>query len=195
MALSSGTRSFLAETASWAVAAVLIGIGAYYHKELGSAATAALGLQSSPETELADAAGKDAPAEKSNETMSSSGGVVEIRASETGHYHAQVEVNGEEIEVMVDTGATMLALTHEDAERAGIYPKESDYTMRARTANGIAKIAPVRLSEVTIGDITVRNVDATVSEPGVLNTTLLGMSFLSKLDKFEIRQGILVLQN
>ena len=79
---------------------------------------------------------------------------------------------------MVDTGATMVALTYEDAERAGIRLKPSDFTRGVSTANGVTRVAPVTLERVSIGDITVRNVAASVSERGRLQTTLLGMSFL-----------------
>lgn len=194
MALSSGTRSLLSEITSWAVAAALIVASAFYYSDIKTAAFAVFGvpLGESGETEIAS---ETPPPELSDKMSNKGGGVVEIRAGDSGHYNAEVEVNGEAVEVLVDTGATLLALTHEDAERAGIYLKDSDYTLRARTANGIARIAPVRLSEVTIGDIRVRDVEATVSEPGKLTTTLLGMSFLSRLERFEIRQGVLVLQN
>ena len=79
---------------------------------------------------------------------------------------------------MVDTGATMVALSYEDAERAGVYVRPADFTMRVNTANGIARAAPVTLDEISLGDITVRNVRAAVSEPGRLQGSLLGMSFL-----------------
>ena len=67
---------------------------------------------------------------------------------------------------MVDTGASIVALTFEDAERAGLYIRDRDYTQRVNTANGLARIAPVTLDRVSIGDIMVRNVPAAVSEPG-----------------------------
>ena len=82
---------------------------------------------------------------------------------------------------MVDTGASLVALTYEDASRAGIYVRDRDFTQLVRTANGIARVAPVTLDRVSIGDITVRNVPASVSERGMLGTTLLGMSFLKRL--------------
>ena len=95
---------------------------------------------------------------------------------------------------MVDTGATMIALTYEDAERAGLSLKNSDFTQAVTTANGVARVAPVTLDRVSIGDITVRNVPAAVAERGRLKTSLLGMTFLSRLSRFDMRSGILVLQ-
>ena len=122
------------------------------------------------------------------------GRTVEIRAGAYGHHYASIEINGRSIDAMVDTGASIVALSWEDAERAGLYIRDSDYTQRVNTANGLARIAPVMLDRVSIGDITVRNVPAAVSEPGRLNVSLLGMSFLSRLQRVDMRSGILVLQ-
>ena len=124
---------------------------------------------------------------------SNSGGDVELTANSGGHFETAAEVNGNEIDVMVDTGATLVALTYEDAERAGLYLKSSDFTQGVRTANGSAKVAPVTLSSITIGDITVRNVKGAVAEPGKLHKTLLGMSFLGRLSRVEMRANSLVL--
>jgi aspartyl protease family protein len=125
---------------------------------------------------------------------SRSGRVVELAAAGNGHFFTSVDVNGRPVDVLVDTGATMVAFTSEDAERAGIFVRQSDYTQRVNTANGIARIAPVTVDRISIGDITVRNVQAAVSEPGKLQTTLLGMSFLGRLSRAEMRQGKLILE-
>jgi aspartyl protease family protein len=129
------------------------------------------------------------------EAVSKSHGEVEIRAGENGHYHADVEINGRTVSVLVDTGATMVSLTYEDAETAGLFLNPSDFTRAVTTANGIARVAPVTLDRVAIGDITVRNVQGTVSERGRLATTLLGMSFLSRLERVDMRSGILLLKD
>ena len=71
-------------------------------------------------------------------------------------FETEAEINGRDIDVMVDTGASLVALTYDDAERAGIFVKPSDFTHRAQTANGIARVAPVTISRIQIGDITVR---------------------------------------
>ncbi len=120
-------------------------------------------------------------------------GDVALRATGNGHFESEAEVNGRSIDVMVDTGATLVALTYEDAERAGIFLRPGDFTHQVSTANGIAKIAPVTLQEVSIGPITVRNVKAAVCERGKLAQTLLGMSFLSRLSRVDMRAGTLVL--
>lgn len=120
-------------------------------------------------------------------------GDVELKANPSGHFEAEVEVNGSAIDVMVDTGATLVAMTYEDAERAGIFLKSSDFTHQVKTANGIAKVAPIEIGSITIGDITVRNIRGAVTEPGKLHRTLLGMSFLSRLSRVEMRSNALVL--
>lgn len=123
------------------------------------------------------------------------GSVIEIPVSTNGHFHTTAEVNGRDIEFLIDTGATMVALSYEDAERAGIYLKPGDFTHTAATANGTTRIAPVELHAVSVGDITVRRVPAAVMEPGRLDSSLLGMSFLGRLSRFDMRDGVLTLQD
>ena len=92
-----------------------------------------------------------------------------------------------------DTGATMMALTYEDAKKVGLTPHSLDFSARVDTANGIARVAPVTLARVRVGDITIRNVRAAVAERGALTTNLLGMSFLGRLRSFQIQDGELIL--
>lgn len=121
-------------------------------------------------------------------------GTVTLPAGDYGHFRAEADINGRDIDVMVDTGASLVALTYEDARRAGIVVKPSDFTHTAQTANGIARVAPVTIPRISIGDITVRNVAGVVSERGASERTLLGMSFLGRLSRVEMRGGTLVLQ-
>ena len=118
---------------------------------------------------------------------------VTLKANANGHFEADAEINGRSIGVMVDTGATMVALTYEDAERSGIFLRPSDFTGTATTANGVSKIAPVKIGQITIGGITVRDVDGAVAERGKMRGTLLGMSFLSRLSRVDMRARSLVL--
>lgn len=119
---------------------------------------------------------------------------VELRADRAGHFAANMEINGRSLDAMVDTGASIVMLTFEDAERAGIFLRSSDFTMQMQTANGIAKAAPVMIDRLAVGNILVRNVQAGVGERGLLQTNLLGMSFLKRLRSFQIQSGTLVLQ-
>lgn len=137
---------------------------------------------------------QDSVARSYTKSAGSAGRSVELQAQRNGHYFAEAEINGRQVDVMVDTGATMVALTYEDALRAGFSPRRSDFTHRVSTANGIARVAPVLIDRIQIGDILVRDVRAAVLEEGKLGTTLLGMSFLSKLSSVSMRQGRLVLE-
>jgi aspartyl protease family protein len=102
-------------------------------------------------------------------------------------------VHGRRIDVLADTGASKLALTHDDARRLGLRPGPGDYTVRVHTANGVTSAAPVTLREVRIGTIRVRQVEALVTRPGDLSINLLGMSFLGELSQFSMRGGELVM--
>lgn len=188
--MTSGTRRLFREAVSWGVVAV-IGVAALSHFEtLKTGAERMLGLPTPDEIgELASA--RHAPHAPRTTSI---GSIVEIEAESSGHFNTAADINGRPVEVMIDTGATMVALSYEDAERAGIYLNDRDFTRAVSTANGTARVAPVTLDRVSIGDITVRNVPAAVAEPGRLKTSLLGMSFLSRLSRFDMRSGRLMLQ-
>lgn len=145
-------------------------------------------LQRDTQTDNADAV-PDRP-----ETPTAGAGTVTLPAGAYGHFEAEAEINGRPVDVMVDTGASLVALTYDDAQRLGIYVNPGDFTHIAQTANGTARVAPVTISRISIGDITVRNVRGVVSERGKSERTLLGMSFLGRLSRVEMRGGTLVLQ-
>ncbi len=190
MSMSSGTRSLLAEVASWAIVACLC-VGVIVHYDTLKALIAdAAGLEPVTIT-----AAEDPSAPTALRADYPEGLIVEIKAGQGGHYHAEAEINGRDIEVLVDTGATMVVLTWEDAESAGLYLSDADFTHQASTANGTARVAPVMLDKVSIGDITVRDVRAMVSERNALHVSLLGMSFLGQLDRVDMRSGTMILQN
>lgn len=187
MALSSGTRSLLGELASWTAAAALLVVAYVNYDTLRALTSEALGL-AGPST-----AAVTAEATPSETALPARGGTEELRAGPDGHYYARAEVNGRGLDVMVDTGASIVALTYEDAERIGLRLRASDFTGQVATANGRAAVAPVRLDRVSIGGIVIRDVPAAVAERGRLGKTLLGMSFLSRLERVDIRQGRLLL--
>ena len=139
---------------------------------------------------------KSAPAttEGPRQTASPSGFSVELKSDRRGHFEAEAEVNGRNISALVDTGASMVVLTYDDAERSGIFVKPSDFTVTSRTANGTARNAPVTLDELCIESVCVRNVPAMVAEEGRLHVSLLGMTYLGRLSRFEVRSGTLVLE-
>ncbi|WP_027488548.1 retropepsin-like aspartic protease family protein [Allorhizobium undicola] len=111
------------------------------------------------------------------------------------HFSAKVETNGASLSMMVDTGASSVVLTPEDAARAGIDPQSLRYITPVMTANGSAMAAQVRLKRVAIGPIVRENITALVTERGRLEQSLLGMSFLSTLDTIQIRADELRLRD
>ena len=98
-----------------------------------------------------------------------------------GHYRADARINGVAIRLMVDTGASMVVIPHEQVAALGFDPAALDYSMPVMTANGRSTVAPIHIEEIRIGDIVVRDVAAAVAHPGKLQTGLLGMSFLDRL--------------
>jgi aspartyl protease family protein len=121
--------------------------------------------------------------------------LTELKAGPMGHYLVKATINHSDIDVMVDTGASFVALSYEDAQRAGLRPNTLDFNVPVSTANGVVKAARVKLDRVEIDTVRVEDVDAMVLPSGALNGTLLGMSFLSKLDSFKSEDGILTLKN
>ncbi|MBX4888990.1 TIGR02281 family clan AA aspartic protease [Rhizobium bangladeshense] len=104
-----------------------------------------------------------------------------------GHFEAEVNVNGQTVKMLVDTGASMVALSHEDAERIGIDLTRLTYSMTVMTANGRTRAAPITLDQVSIGPIVRNNLAATVAEDGRLDQSLLGMSFLETLGSLQMQ--------
>ncbi|MDP4595015.1 MAG: TIGR02281 family clan AA aspartic protease [Beijerinckiaceae bacterium] len=121
-------------------------------------------------------------------------GDVTIAADKGGQYSSQVEIDGQSIPMLVDTGATVVSLRAEDAQKLGIVPMPGDYTVKLSTANGEITAARTTLRSVRIDNITVNDVDAVILPEGALHKSLLGMSFLNKLQKFEVASGNLVLR-
>ncbi|HKS87796.1 MAG TPA: TIGR02281 family clan AA aspartic protease [Stellaceae bacterium] len=112
-------------------------------------------------------------------------------ADRQGHVRLDASVNGAAVKFLVDTGATMVVLTLHDAEAAGIGLNSLEFTMRTMTANGPARAAPVQLREVRIGQLSLYDVSAAVVEH--VGISLLGQSFLTRLDSYEMRDGVLTL--
>lgn len=111
-----------------------------------------------------------------------------------GHFSTDGRVDGRRVGFMVDTGASVIALTETSAAQVGIRPSRSDYNAPVATANGVVKAARARLASVDIGGLEVRDVEAMVLPDGVLSENLLGLSYLSRLRRFEYASGKLVLE-
>ncbi|MBA4794941.1 TIGR02281 family clan AA aspartic protease [Phenylobacterium sp.] len=116
-----------------------------------------------------------------------------ILKSADGHYWAEGEIQGRPVRFLVDTGATTVALTQEDARRLGYDTEALVYGQKVLTAAGEARAAVVKLPAVSIAGASVSDVDAMIVEKG-LETSLLGMSYLGRLSGFEATRTSLVLQ-
>jgi aspartyl protease family protein len=132
--------------------------------------------------------------ESSAPASSDNGGIVRLDADRNGHYFTTIEVNHRPLEALVDTGATVVALRYEDARSLGLVFPGDKFDVVVRTANGEGRARRVKLRSVSVGTISIRDVDALVADQGALSTNLLGMSFLNRLARFEVRRGQLVLE-
>ncbi|MDA7946053.1 MAG: TIGR02281 family clan AA aspartic protease [Hyphomicrobiaceae bacterium] len=120
---------------------------------------------------------------------------VRIRKQTDGHFLAHTRTNGARVDMIVDTGASTVVLRPSDAKKAGIDVSGLTYSVPVRTANGTALAARVRLNNVSIGSVTVDNVEALITKPGALHESLLGMSFLSRLRSYEFSGDFLTLRS
>lgn len=120
-------------------------------------------------------------------------GRIELPRSPDGHYYLAAEVNGAPVRFVVDTGASDIVLSREDAIAAGLHPDGLNFTGQASTANGVVRTAPVRLDSIAAGGISDRDVRAVVNS-GELRESLLGMGYLERFTSVQITGGTLVLQ-
>jgi aspartyl protease family protein len=119
-------------------------------------------------------------------------GEVVIRRRNGGEFIVPAKVNERQVNFILDTGASSVVLSAEDASAAGLPVAELDFTARVVTANGAATAAPVKIEKIAVGPIVVRGVQALVARPGSLNQSLLGMSFLDRLKSFSVEGANLV---
>lgn len=117
-----------------------------------------------------------------------------IRNRPDGHYWTRALVNKKtSVEFMVDTGASVVALTYKDAQKMGLRPDKLDYRWEIRTAGGKTMGASVMIDQIQIGQVKVKNVEAMVLRTD-LQQSLLGMSFLRELYSYEFRGDRLIIQ-
>jgi aspartyl protease family protein len=121
------------------------------------------------------------------------GRTVEI-ARGGGSFAVTAQINGARVSLVLDTGASSVVLTQEAAKAAGLPLEVLSYSVNVDTANGRARAAPVTLDRLSIGGITERSVAALIAQPGQLRTSLLGMSFLNRLESWEVRGDRLVMR-
>lgn len=121
--------------------------------------------------------------------------MTELKAGHGGHYIVTASINGRDVRVVVDTGASAVALSYDDAEHIGLKPRNLTFDVPVSTANGVSKAARVILREVEIDTVRVDDVQGLVLQEGASDITLLGMSFLGQLRSFQIENGKLLLKN
>jgi aspartyl protease family protein len=122
------------------------------------------------------------------------GRTVEITRAMSGDFAVSAQINGARAAMVLDTGATSIVLTREDAKAAGLPLEVLAYTVPIETANGRAHAAPVTLDHIAVGGLTEHSVEALIAQPGQLKTSLLGMSFLNRLQSWEVRGDRLLLR-
>jgi aspartyl protease family protein len=138
-------------------------------------------------------AASSAMAAQSAPPIASNSRTVTLSRGNGGHFWAEARVDGRRLELVVDTGASQIALRASDAARLGIHPSRHDYSIPVATANGMTRAALVQLGMVEIENIVVRDVAALVHADESLGVNLLGMSFLSRV-RFTHDRGKLILE-
>lgn len=110
-----------------------------------------------------------------------------------GHFWTRADVSGTQVKFMVDTGASIVALTYFDAQRLGLKPEEMDFDSEIRTAGGVTYGAPIVLDSIRIGRVEIEDVPAVILRTE-LEQSLLGMTFLGELHSYEVRQGQMIIR-
>ena len=164
------------------LAAVLAGLGTYM---------AQMADKMSPAPAAANASPAKAPAQTIAQASMRS---LDIPRDPRGHFLTDGRIDGQRVNFMIDTGASLVALNEKSAARFGLRPSRNDYNSTVTTANGTIKAARTRIAMLDVGGLIVRDVDAMVLPDAALSENLLGLSFLSRLKRFEYANGQMVLE-
>jgi aspartyl protease family protein len=168
--ISSIAGNFLVWAGLFAVALV----GYTYRDDLRDVAARVVG-ELSPTTAIVD----------------SENGSARFRRGLDGHFTVAATVNGSEIPLLFDTGASAVVLSYSDAQRAGIDVERLTFSLPVTTANGTGRAALATLDRIELGGIARRNVRAFIAEPHALQGSLLGMSFLETLSRYSVAGNML----
>jgi aspartyl protease family protein len=159
----------------WVVIALLLAVGYTYRFELREVADRVL-------------------AELVPGHAASRGRTVEIARASGGSFSVATQINGARVSMVLDTGASAVVLTQEAAKAAGLPLEVLNYSVSVDTANGRTRAAPVTLDRISVGGITERAVPALIAQAGQLRSNLLGMTFLNRLESWEVRGDKLLLR-
>lgn len=168
-------REVLTAVATWGTLALVLVAGYTYRFELAGVGYRVLGAL--------------AP----GMAVSQGDGSVMVVRDPSGHFQIEAAANGAQIRFLVDTGASAVVLTHDDAARAGIDVSALVYSVPVSTANGRTMVAPARIEDLRLADIRLGDVRSFIAQPGNLETSLLGMSALSRLRSWTVEGDRLVL--
>ena len=119
---------------------------------------------------------------------------VEIVRGRAGDFQVAAQVNGTRVAMALDTGASTVVLTQDAAKAAGLPLELLSYSVNIDTANGRTRAASVTLDRIAVGEIVERSVPALVAQPGQLRVSLLGMTFLNRLQSWEVRGDKLMMR-
>ena len=165
----------LEAAAVWVVIALLLAVGYTYRFELRSVADRVF-------------------AELVPGRAATRGRTVEFARGTGGNFGVVAQINGARVAFVLDTGASSVVLTQEAAKAAGLPLEVLVYDVNVETANGRTRAASVTLDRVAVGDIVERAVPALIAQPGQLRASLLGMSFLNRLESYEVRTDKLLMR-
>jgi aspartyl protease family protein len=164
-------------------AAVIAGAGVFM-AQMADRMSPAPALANAPHKEMTVGAASVAAGNRS----------ISIPRDARGHFQTDARIDGQRIDFMVDTGASVVALNEKSAARFGLRPSRGDYNATVTTANGTIKAARARIAMMDVGGLIVRDVEAMVLPDEALSENLLGLSFLSKLKRFEYANGRMVME-
>ena len=158
----------------WVVVGLVLVIGYSYRFELGNVADRVM-------------------AELIPGHVISHGRTVEVARTNSGDFDISARVNGVHVAMVLDTGASSVVLTQQDAKAIGLPLEVLNYTVSIDTANGRTRAAQITLDRLAVGGLEERSVEALIVQPGQLRTSLLGMSFLNRLQSWQVSGDRLIM--
>ena len=158
----------------WVVVGLVLVIGYSYRFELGNVADRVM-------------------AELIPGHVISHGRTVEVARTNSGDFDISARVNGVHVAMVLDTGASSVVLTQQDAKAVGLPLEVLNYTVSIDTANGRTRAAQITLDRLAVGGLEERSVEALIVQPGQLRTSLLGMSFLNRLQSWQVSGDRLIM--